>query len=157
MRKFVCFLIACSAFACKTRDPDAGGLLSDDEDSDTKVQIAKGGEWDVACSPAEAEAAPATYEVSVEGAVNAGDEAQELLVSVTKSQNGKKEGVVSKELGHGAVSEAGPLFVGFTSGVLTGDATTSEGKTTYAGVLTLAKENTEGLKVNCSVSKASRG
>ncbi len=158
MRKLVCLLLACSTFACKTRDPDAGGLLSDEPDAaDAKVQIAKGGDWNVACSPVEAESTAASYDLAVEGAVNAGDEAQELLVTVAKSQGGKAENIVTKELGHGAVSETGPLFVGFTSGVLTADATTVSGKTTYVGVLTLAKDNTEGLKVSCSVSKASQG
>ncbi len=158
MLKLVCLLLACSAFACKTRDPDAGGLLSDDaDDAATKVQIAKGGDWNVACTPAEAESTAASYDLAVEGAVNGGDEAQELLVSVAKSQGGKAEHVVTKELGHGAVSDTGPLFVGFTSGVLTADATTVSGKTAYVGVLTLTTDNTEGLKVSCSVSRASRG
>jgi hypothetical protein len=154
MRALLPVLILLAAVACKPRDPDAGGLLSDESTTDTKVQIARGGDWHVACRPTEADGDAAQYDLAVEGAVNAGDEAQELLVSVTKAQGGKAQSLVTKELGHGVVSDAGPLFVGFTSGVLTGDPSTVSGKPVYTGVLTLATDGTEGLKVTCTVARA---
>jgi hypothetical protein len=157
MRRVPClFLTLLVLGACKPRDPDAAGLL-DDPTPDTKVQIAKGGDWDIFCSPLEgAGAGLPTYLLEVEGAVNAGDEAQELLVTVKKSWSGRQDVLANKELGHGAVSAQGPLFVGFTSGVLTADPTPADGKTLHTGVLTLAGDQAEGLKVSCTATKVTR-
>jgi hypothetical protein len=161
MRHFGYVLLVLAAFGCKPRQWDEGGLLSDEPTAEEDVvRIAKGGDWDIACAPADASEGTlgvATYLLEVEGAVNAGDEAQELLVSVKKSYSGRQDVLVTKQLGHGAVSRQGPLFVGFTSGVLTGDPVEIAGKPVHAGVLTLAPGETEGLKVNCTVSKVTRG
>lgn len=155
MRHFVLVLAATAVFACKPRDPDAGGLLSDEPaaEEEIKVEIAKGGDWIIACKPADADGGSWTYDLAIEGAVS-NDEAQSLLVSVSKSQNGKTQNLVTKELGHGAVSAAGPLFVGFASGVLTGDPGATEGNVAHNGVLTLVKDAAEGVKVVCRVAKA---
>lgn len=155
MRYYLLPLILLMAVACKPRDPDSGGLFAADAENDeVRVPIAKGGDWNVHCQSTETDSGLRSYEFRVEGAVNNGDEAQELLVSVSKTQDGKTQDLVVKNLGHGAVSEAGPLFVGFTSGVLTADAATVDGKVVYTGVLTLTPDHTEGLKVQCSVERA---
>lgn len=156
MRLFALTMTILSLFACKPRDPEAGGLLSEDTPADDgKVHIAKGGDYHVECAPAEADLplGSPTYLLEVEGAANAGDEAQELLVTVKKSWSGRQDVVASKELGHGAVSEGGPLFVGFTSGVLTGDVSNGQKANAYTGILTLAGD-VEGLKVTCQVLRA---
>jgi len=142
---------------CKARNPDAAGLMSEPS-AYTGPEVAKGGSWSLNCTSAEGDGNKATYALQVQGAVSPTDEGQDILVSASKTLDGKSEALAEHEQGHGAISANGPLFLGFFSGVLTANPQAGIAPATHSGVLTLAKDpNVEGLKVRCQLLKVPGG
>jgi hypothetical protein len=141
---------------CKTRDPDAAGLLDDDtaptsEPESTDDTPAPGGNWSLTCTPTEL-GTDTTYTLAINGAVSA-DETQTIAVSASELRGGTSTVIADHQLGHGAVPPAGPVFIGFSGGLLTTDAPNAKG--VRPGVLTLARDqNAEGLKVSCQAVQA---
>ena len=138
---------------CKARNPDAAGLMSEPS-AYTGPEVAKGGSWSLNCTGAEADGNKAVYALQVQGALSPTDEGQDILVSASKTLDGKSETLAEHEQGHGALSAGGPLFLGFFSGVLTANLQAGMAPATHSGVLTLVKDpNVEGLKVHCQLLK----
>lgn len=158
---FNCLLILVifSGLACRTRDPDAEGLL----DSEPQLQkeeaaaiaeegVANDGSWRVNCKPTDG--GEKTYVLFVQGATSALDETQPLRVSLSIERGNQRQTLSTDEMGRGAIDPKGALFVGFESGVLTGEA--GEKQATYQGVMTLSKDNdADALAVQCFAEKAS--
>lgn len=148
--------------ACKTRDPNAGGLLDDDETTPTLGLIdppASGnGQWTVTCVEQDggAEDGPAaSYRFAVLGAVDERDETQAISVSVEKlggaAGGARARTLADSEPGRGALSIGGPLFLGFASGVLTAEPS---GDGRHIGVTTLQRDDeAQALSVTCVVVK----
>lgn len=146
--------------ACRTRDPDAEGLL----DADPQLQkdeaaaiadegIANDGNWRVTCKPADGSGDKA-YILLIHGATSARDETQPLRVSLAIERSNGLETLSRDEMGRGAIDPKGALFVGFESGVLTGEAGTQQAS--YQGVMTLSKDrDADALAVQCTAEKAS--
>jgi hypothetical protein len=158
MRATLIISMLIAVAGCKTRDPDASGLLDDDSAATSEPDAdapAPGGDWTITCNPAEPDPDIKAYTLNVSGATTA-DEAQFVRVSLrlTHSEAAAGQDVVAdRVIGHGAIAENGPVFVGFPSGVLTADAPTNGGL--RAGVLTLVSgRNTAGLKVTCTAVKS---
>ena len=149
----VCLAVCLGALACKPRNINDAGLFSAGSASPV---VSRGGDWRVTCRPRTGD--DVSYALDVQGATSATDEGQELLVSVTRVSKGQSTVLASAESGHGALSAAGSIFIGFRSGVLTAApaAETATGETaTHAGVLTLAKDPDQaGVSVLCSVVQA---
>lgn len=142
--------------SCKTRDPNQAGLLSAVEPSTDGVAV--GGVWVIDCQPIIAEKEPsstAEFHFFVQGAVAAGNEAQDLLVSLTWKHDGKAESIVEKAAGQGTVANGGDLFLSFGKGVLTGTPLAAGSmNATHAAVLTLSAETgVNGLQVQCKAVK----
>jgi len=159
MRLTTVLTVVLALAACKTRDPDRAGLL-DEEDGEvegtpTGLQLADqpatGGAWDIDCKTA---SGGERFHVEVDGAVSATDEAQPLVVSITRFVGDEQHAVVTGDRGRGAASEGGPLFIGFQSGVLTAERGAGGA---LAGVLTLSRDQkARALDVTCTLAKATR-
>ena len=147
-----------TAFAgCKPRDPNQAGLLTSADPAGAKV--APGGLYDITCVSSDAqEATGLTFRMAVKGAVDAKDEGQDLLVSMTRTgATGPAVMLADRVPAHGTASASGPLFVAFAEGVLTGEPLPTVTPTaTHAGLLTLMRDPTvKGLKVQCQVKAGS--
>jgi hypothetical protein len=152
-------IIGLCAVGCRTRDPDAAGLLSDGAE---EVVAAPGaavspapGAYAISCHAQDPEITPDTFAFSVRGAVSPSDESQPLVVSVDRFA-GKKRRAVAYELpGRGFVKPQGNLFVGFGNGALTADLA-GDGVATHTGLLTLTDDpGIESLAVDCRVTAVS--
>mgnify|MGYP006275154705 CR=1 FL=1 len=143
-----------STVGCKAHNAGAKSLSAAEEAKETAAPVAEGGRWEVICQSVETPVDKTLYKISVRGAVSETDEGQAILVSVTKVAGSVTEQISTDEPGHGAISEKGQGFLGFTSGVLTSLYQPSAGAKPHTGVLTLAKlQQVEGLRVGCDVSK----
>ena len=159
MRHLVLVAALAAVFACKPRNPDEGGLLSDDAGkAPVQTSVAPGGQFHLHCQPADEAADATTYDVDVAGAVDEKDESQDVLVSVARTAHGATDVLADKLEGRGALSVQGPVFVGFPMGVLTADPQAGGKPGAHMGVLTLANDlSASGLKVSCAVEKRPPG
>lgn len=150
-------LIAVLAFAsaCKQRDPEAAGLVSEGtatQDLALSDTPAAAGAYTIKCRTDEPEVAQDLIIIAVRGAVSQTDEAQPLAVSVVRQRgNGaQSDKLADGEQGRGAVRPTGPLYVGFPSGVLTAEYAAPG---PHVGLLTLAADPAvNGLPVSCMVT-----
>lgn len=150
--------LSVTSVSCKAHNDGARSLSAAEEAKETPAPVAAGGRWEVVCQSVETPTDKAIYKLNVRGAVSETDEGQAILVSVTKVVGSTSEQVATEEPGHGAISEKGQGFLGFTSGVLTSLYQPSAGSRAHTGVLTLAKlQQVEGLRVGCDVSKLDSG
>ncbi|MEN9833826.1 MAG: hypothetical protein RL011_19 [Pseudomonadota bacterium] len=150
--------LSVSAAGCKAHNVGARSLSAAEEAKEEPAPVADGGRWEVVCQSVESPADKAVYKLTVRGAVSETDEGQSILVSVAKVVGSTLEQISKDEPGHGAISEKGQGFLGFTSGVLTSLYQPSAGSRAHTGVLTLAKlQQVEGLRVGCDVSKLDTG
>ena len=145
-----CLAVTLGALGCKPRNVNDAGLFSAGTGAASPA-VSGDGDWRVTCQPRAG--GEFSYVLDVRGATSATDEEQELVVSVTRASKGQSATLASAESGHGALSAAGPIFIGFLSGVLTAAPVTGQMTATHAGVLTLAKDpDLAGVPVLCSVA-----
>ena len=163
-----------SLAACRTRDPDALGLLDapvqgeefgDDEagiDGGEARQevVAADGNWQIQCSPADQQAGDTrSYQLVVRGAIRPDDELQPLLVNIKVERAGQATVLGEDEMGRGAVDPQGAIFVGSAAGVLTAEyRDKGERPMHHQGVITLAKDkDADALAVFCKVDRIKAG
>lgn len=163
------FLFAGATFilltnACKQRDPEAAGLLSDGTQSLTLAEPSAeapgaGGAFTITCHPVDAETAAKTYILDVRGAVSDSDETQSLTVSVTRKDDASSAPatiVAPLESGRGVVRLKGSIFIGFAAGVLTADVAPGSAVGTHTGLLTLSNDQgANGMAVACTATSPS--
>lgn len=156
------FGMAAAFGACKARNPDAAGLLSEgvpDEDSEDGAAAI------IRCRPEDPSLSGETYLFTTDHAA-AGADPVAMILTVEhmpakgiKGQAGPqakgRQIVVKDALAKGVVNPAGQLFFSFPGGVLTADAkagkTTVQGET-HTGVLTIdADSNARALTVDCAL------
>jgi hypothetical protein len=156
-RSVVAALLALSAVACKQRDPDAAGLLSDGTQTPTAENTAPAGDYTIGCRAQDPDLPQDVFTLVVHGAASATDETQALSVTVLRRYADAARGVAElarAEAGRGAVRPKGPIFVGFQSGALTAEYTAAGALETHNGLLTLASDPAvNGLSVGCAVSE----
>jgi len=156
--KIVAVIVMLASGACKTRDPEAAGVLSYQPSTLEDSQEAFG-TINIVCTPApgvEGDPMAVRYLFTIAGAVSDTDEGQPVLVTVEREMldNGFREPLSSYEAGRGAVSKSGSIFLGFPSGVLTANyGAASMGSSTHGGVMTLSTDaSATALSVNCTVA-----
>jgi hypothetical protein len=155
-----------ASWACRTRDPDAAGLLDAEPDpagegveaasapegGSPQETLAPEGNWRLSCSPADA--GKKTYVLTVRGAARPDDESQPLRVSLGLDQGQGSQTLGQNEMGRGAVDPRGPIFVGFESGVLTAEFNAGLESGSHQGVITLSKDkDADALSVVCKVER----
>lgn len=155
-----------ASWACRTRDPEAAGLLDAEpdpagEEADAAAlpeggtpqeTVAPEGSWRLSCSPADA--GKKVYVLTVQGAARPDDESQPLRVSLGIDQGQGPQVLGHNEMGRGAVDPRGPVFVGFESGVLTAEYNARPGGVSHQGVITLSKDkDADALSVLCTVER----
>ena len=147
--------------ACKERDPEAAGLLSDGTPAAAASEpgpadLPAGGAFTITCRPQDPELARDVFVLGVRGAVKADDEAQPVAVTVERRRANaaqQTDKLADGEPGRGAVRPKGAVFVGFVSGVLTAEYAGVAGNNTHTGLLTLAADPAvNGMPVGCTVT-----
>ena len=157
MLKKVCVIVIalCSGLlACKVHSFASRSASDRTGDAETAPSVSDLGNWTVVCQSVESGNVPAIYTITVQGAVSETNEGQDILVNVSRTIANKTESLSTNERGHGALSERGQSFVGFSSGVLTAMYQSGAAGRRHAGVLTLSNTaNVEGLRVACDIAK----
>lgn len=157
MLKKVCAVVitVCSGLlACKVHSSASRSASDRTDDPETAPSVSEAGKWTIVCQSAESANDPVTYTISVQGAVSETNEGQDVLVSVSRNIGKKSDSLSTNERGHGALSERGQSFLGFSSGVLTAMYQPTVSGRPHSGVLTLSNTaNVEGLRVTCDIAK----
>ncbi|MCX6105758.1 MAG: hypothetical protein NTY08_08025 [Proteobacteria bacterium] len=157
MLKHVCatiIVLGSSLLGCKVHSSASRSASDRTDDPETAPSVSDAGNWTVVCQSAESVNDPATYTITVQGAVSETNEGQDVLVSVSRTVGKKSESLSTNERGHGALSERGQSFLGFSSGVLTAMYQPAASGRPHSGVLTLSNTaNVEGLRVSCDIAK----
>ena len=158
MLKNVCatvIIICSSILGCKVHSSASRSASDRTDDPETAPSVSEAGNWTAVCQSVESANDPAIYTISVQGAVSETNEGQDVLVSVSRTVANKSESLSTNERGHGALSERGQSFLGFSSGVLTALYQPGAAGRPHTGVLTLSNTaNVEGLRVACNIAKA---
>ena len=152
-----------SLSACKQRDPDAAGLLSNGTQVVDDVPAGAPsdgtpapGSFTVTCRPQDPQIQQDLFIVAVRGAVSPDDEAQPVVVSVERRRANaaqQADRLAADESGRGVVRPKGAVFIGFQSGVLTADYAGQASANTHTGLLTLAADpSVNGMPVGCRVT-----
>jgi hypothetical protein len=151
--KILLVLTVIALTACKARQPDEAGLFSSGDDNPNDEMVALGGNYSLLCLPDNKASTDASesFLVTVKGAENPQDEAQPILVTVDVARSGKEDRLFTDVKGRGAIVKNRSIFLGFETGVLTADLSTTEpGGETFTGVISIASF-TDGAQVKCQV------